>query len=97
MLEGNYYGTPKPLNNNYILAKNEDITNDFKSLCLPGLHPRSEGKRKRNRSNVEAMAGKNLSHDSIIGNQDSRKGTFLLVEWYDRVLVCVFKIDSIFH
>jgi hypothetical protein len=29
------------------------------SVFLPGAHPSSEGKRRRNRSNVEAMAAKN--------------------------------------
>lgn len=29
--------------------------NDYKGAILPGLHPSSEGKRRRNRSNVEAL------------------------------------------
>ena len=30
---------------------------------IPGQHPSSEGKRRRNRSNVEAMAAKHLDHE----------------------------------
>ncbi|XP_075552156.1 membrane associated guanylate kinase, WW and PDZ domain containing protein magi isoform X4 [Dermacentor variabilis] len=41
--EGNHYGTPKP---------------QEEGLLLPGAHPSSEGKRRRNRSNVEAMTAK---------------------------------------
>lgn len=41
---------------------------------FPGAHPSSEGKRKRNRSNVEAMAAKNNlelePNDMLIGNGD---------------------------
>ncbi|XP_077539451.1 membrane associated guanylate kinase, WW and PDZ domain containing protein magi isoform X4 [Haemaphysalis longicornis] len=44
--EGNHYGTPKP--------QEEGL--------LPGAHPSSEGKRRRNRSNVEAMTAKS-SHE----------------------------------
>ena len=35
---------------------------------FPGAHPSSEGKRKRNRSNVEAMAAKNMEPESTTGN-----------------------------
>lgn len=46
--EGNHYGTPKP--------------QEEGGLLLPGAHPSSEGKRRRNRSNVEAMTAKS-SHE----------------------------------
>ena len=32
-------------------------------INFPGAHPSSEGKRRRNRSNVEAMTAKNLQED----------------------------------
>merc|ERR1719411_1607665 len=32
-------------------------------IHFPGAHPSSEGKRRRNRSNVEAMTAKNLQDD----------------------------------
>jgi hypothetical protein len=35
---------------------------------IPGVHPSSEGKRKRNRSNVEAMAAKNMEPDATGGH-----------------------------
>merc|ERR1719357_1753918 len=46
--DGNHYGTPKP---------SPDSPTKTDSV-IPGAHPSSEGKRKRNRSNVEAMAAK---------------------------------------
>ncbi|KAA0186624.1 hypothetical protein HAZT_HAZT006203, partial [Hyalella azteca] len=56
--EGNHYGTPKP--------PSQPLTSDPRNQSgpktsssagiLPGAHPSSEGKRRRNRSNVEAMA-----------------------------------------
>ncbi|KAF2361077.1 PDZ domain [Trinorchestia longiramus] len=58
--EGNHYGTPKP--------PSQPSTSDPRNQSgggangssaagiLPGAHPSSEGKRRRNRSNVEAMA-----------------------------------------
>lgn len=35
---------------------------------FPGVHPSSEGKRKRNRSNVEAMAAKNMEPEATGGH-----------------------------
>lgn len=69
---GNYYGTPKPLRNNYLAVN--DKSDNVTSSNLPGLHPSSEGKRKRNRSNVEAMAAKDLDHNSVLSNGQDRKG-----------------------
>ena len=48
LFSGNHYGTPKP---------SPDSTSKTDTV-IPGAHPSSEGKRKRNRSNVEAMAAK---------------------------------------
>ncbi|XP_065215040.1 membrane-associated guanylate kinase, WW and PDZ domain-containing protein 2 isoform X2 [Planococcus citri] len=66
--EGNYYGTPKPLRNNYLAVNDKPSFENVTESYLPGIHPSSEGKRKRNRSNVEAMAAKDLDHSSIISN-----------------------------
>ena len=58
---GNHYGTPKPPkepkdpNSGPIQRSNSAIT------VLPGQHPSSEGKRKRNRSNIEATAKSPIS------------------------------------
>ncbi|XP_037088645.1 membrane-associated guanylate kinase, WW and PDZ domain-containing protein 1-like [Pollicipes pollicipes] len=52
--EGNHYGTPKPATEPS--AARQAVIGD---VLLPGRHPNSEGKRRRNRSNVEAMAAKN--------------------------------------
>ena len=50
---GNHYGTPKPAAEQS--AARPAVIGD---VILPGRHPNSEGKRRRNRSNVEAMAAK---------------------------------------
>ena len=42
------------------------------SSLFPGAHPSSEGKRKRNRSNVEAMTAKHMMNDDI--DDDSGNG-----------------------
>ena len=46
LYSGNHYGTPKPPGEG----------NSNRPVLLSGAHPSSEGKRRRNRSNVEAMA-----------------------------------------
>ena len=54
---GNHYGTPKP---------SKESTSFFRSsegLTFPGAHPSSEGKRRRNRSNVEAMTAKHVQQE----------------------------------
>lgn len=48
---GNYYGTPKPPHQP--LDKEAEPISD---MLRPGNHPSSEGKRRRNRSNVEALS-----------------------------------------
>ncbi|CAL8105229.1 unnamed protein product [Orchesella dallaii] len=61
---GNHYGTPKPwarLRGGGSDMDNVDGIsqsigeNSSKGPLLPGMHPSSEGKRRRNRSNVEAL------------------------------------------
>ncbi|XP_071514432.1 uncharacterized protein [Panulirus ornatus] len=49
---GNHYGTPKPPS----LPPDHLARGPGGTAVLPGAHPSSEGKRRRNRSNVEAMA-----------------------------------------
>ncbi|EEC12482.1 atrophin 1 interacting protein 1, aip1, putative, partial [Ixodes scapularis] len=62
--EGNHYGTPRP-----------QEEGPFPAL-LPGAHPSSEGKRRRNRSNVEAMTAKSVAQDPPHGTlQDARNGS----------------------
>ncbi len=57
---------------------NKDATKTVDSQCLPGIHPSSEGKRKRNRSNVEAMTTKDLNHDMVLNNaENSIKSKFV--------------------
>ncbi|KAF8768407.1 Membrane-associated guanylate kinase like protein [Argiope bruennichi] len=57
--EGNHYGTPMPPKDNYHSPmKRSNSIGPSNSLVLPGAHASSEGKRRRNRSNVEAMASK---------------------------------------
>lgn len=53
---GNHYGTPKPPSLPPDVARGP-----AGSAVLPGAHPSSEGMRRRNRSNVEAMAANTTS------------------------------------
>nr|XP_042895445.1 membrane-associated guanylate kinase, WW and PDZ domain-containing protein 3 isoform X1 [Parasteatoda tepidariorum]XP_042895446.1 membrane-associated guanylate kinase, WW and PDZ domain-containing protein 3 isoform X2 [Parasteatoda tepidariorum] len=59
LYEGNHYGTPMPPKDNYYspMRRNNSI-GQSNNLIFPGAHASSEGKRRRNRSNVEAMASK---------------------------------------
>ncbi|XP_066948229.1 membrane-associated guanylate kinase, WW and PDZ domain-containing protein 1-like isoform X7 [Macrobrachium rosenbergii] len=50
--KSNHYGTPKPPS----LPPDHLTRGAVGGGVLPGAHPSSEGKRRRNRSNVEAMA-----------------------------------------
>jgi len=58
--DGNHYGTPRPSGDSSVRPE-----------VVPGQHPSSEGKRRRNRSNVEAMASKHLDQDNNGGSPDS--------------------------
>ncbi len=53
-LSGNHYGTPKPSKESTSSSRSSE------GLTFPGAHPSSEGKRRRNRSNVEAMTAKHF-------------------------------------
>nr|CAD7456781.1 unnamed protein product [Timema tahoe] len=72
---GNHYGTPKPSKEQPVSppqssgsSSNLNIVGLTLGGLFPGAHPSSEGKRKRNRSNVEAMAAKNMEPELIGGN-----------------------------
>lgn len=58
-LAGNHYGTPKPPS----LPPDHLARTSSGGAVLPGAHPSSEGKRRRNRSNVEAMAANTSSSE----------------------------------
>ncbi|CAM1323212.1 Uncharacterised protein g8324 [Pycnogonum litorale] len=66
--EGNHYGTPKPTKDNSSATQKLEQSSEDTSVLLPGAHPSSEGKRKRNRSNVEAMAAHSVDPNSTPGN-----------------------------
>ena len=72
---GNHYGTPKPSKEPLVSPPHSSCPNSNLSsgglvlgALIPGVHPSSEGKRKRNRSNVEAMAAKNMEPDPTGGH-----------------------------
>ncbi|KAJ9598628.1 hypothetical protein L9F63_010698, partial [Diploptera punctata] len=79
--EGNHYGTPKPSKEPPVSPPQSSGSNsNLSSVGLvlgglfPGAHPSSEGKRKRNRSNVEAMAAKNMEPESTTSNNLINEG-----------------------
>jgi hypothetical protein len=74
LIAGNHYGTPKPskeskpTGTNSVTSRLPDegsssTPSSGGAINFPGAHPSSEGKRRRNRSNVEAMTAKNLQED----------------------------------
>ncbi|GIY15251.1 membrane-associated guanylate kinase, WW and PDZ domain-containing protein 1 [Caerostris extrusa] len=57
--DGNHYGTPKPLEECPLpVSRPNSYSNNNCNNVIPGIHPSSEGKRRRNRSSVEAMTAK---------------------------------------
>ncbi|XP_026277849.2 membrane-associated guanylate kinase, WW and PDZ domain-containing protein 1 isoform X2 [Frankliniella occidentalis] len=62
--EGNHYGTPKPSKELQNGSAPSNSVNLNAAGIFPGAHPSSEGKRRRNRSNVEAMAAKSTEPES---------------------------------
>jgi hypothetical protein len=75
-VSGNHYGTPKPpkeAQTSLIRATSDAASSSATSAVsfFPGAHPSSEGKRKRNRSNVEAMTAKHFQNDN---DEDSGGG-----------------------
>lgn len=55
------------------LSLTKPLFGDSETVCLPGLHPSSEGKRRRNRSNVEAMSAKDMHHDDMVSNNQANR------------------------
>lgn len=80
---GNHYGTPKPSKEPPVSPPQSSGSNANLSSAglvlgalFPGAHPSSEGKRKRNRSNVEAMAAKNMEPEPVGGHNLINDGNF---------------------
>jgi atrophin-1 interacting protein 1/endothelial cell adhesion protein len=86
IFKGNHYGTPKPWANRLIRNANTHLSStdgghgagdNNKSTMLPGIHPSSEGKRRRNRSNVEALgAGDDDPPSPNLNNSSSLPTTY---------------------
>ena len=89
---GNHYGTPKPskeskttgpssissriLDEGSTTSTTPGNSSTSGGINFPGAHPSSEGKRRRNRSNVEAMTAKNFQEDlekDDIANTNGKK------------------------
>lgn len=74
---GNQYGTPKPSKEPYVSLPQSigaaGVPGSGANIVFPGAHPSSEGKRKRNRSNVEAMAAKSVQDQPSNGPNSSGK------------------------
>ncbi|KAK2177076.1 hypothetical protein NP493_619g01026 [Ridgeia piscesae] len=69
LFDGNHYGTPKPPKDP-LQPSPFRRTNSMGTL-LPGQTPSSEGKRRRNRSNIETgTLSKQLPNQSDIGSRD---------------------------
>uniref|UniRef100_H2ZDG4 Uncharacterized protein n=1 Tax=Ciona savignyi TaxID=51511 RepID=H2ZDG4_CIOSA len=68
--EGNYYGTPKPspVPLSPPIVRRSNSAND-----LPGMHPSSDGKRRRNRSNIEQQ-----NHVFPPNNKETDKKTLMV-------------------
>jgi hypothetical protein len=77
IIAGNHYGTPKPPKEPPASAQNMSGGSIIGGI-FPGAHPSSEGKRKRNRSNVEAMSSKTMEPDlpSQMGSNESKTPGF---------------------
>jgi len=78
IVTGNHYGTPKPSRepNGNVPQSGDGETNV--NWFMPGAHPSSEGKRRRNRSNVEAMSSKDMESAALetCNGQDSGKNSW---------------------
>lgn len=85
-MTGNHYGTPKPSQEPPVSPPQSSGSNTNLSSSglvleplFPGAHPSSEGKRKRNRSNVEAMAAKSMEPEVTGGHNLVNDGKFSFV------------------
>ncbi|XP_067134043.1 membrane-associated guanylate kinase, WW and PDZ domain-containing protein 1-like isoform X4 [Centruroides vittatus] len=89
-LPGNHYGTPKPHKETPTTPpRRTNSIGNSSGIILPGAHPSSEGKRRRNRSNVEAMAAKSVdptdsSDCSLLGQQPNTRSSTPLSTWSAR-------------
>ena len=52
------------------------------NVNFPGAHPSSEGKRRRNRSNVEAMTAKHLQDDDSKDDLNHHGKKYSLLVWH---------------
>ncbi|XP_023222046.1 membrane-associated guanylate kinase, WW and PDZ domain-containing protein 2-like isoform X3 [Centruroides sculpturatus] len=86
----NHYGTPKPHKETPTTPpRRTNSIGNSSGIILPGAHPSSEGKRRRNRSNVEAMAAKSVdptdsSDCSLLGQQPNTRSSTPLSAWSAR-------------
>ena len=103
---GNHYGTPKPSKESKpsgssstpsrLPDESSTLTSSSTGgISFPGAHPSSEGKRRRNRSNVEAMTAKNFQEElekDNLGSTQSKNSCSVLK--YNKVIFphCVFKL-----
>lgn len=74
--EGNHYGTPKPSKEPPSGPASSNGVVPATAGLFPGAHPSSEGKRRRNRSNVEAMAAKSTEAEPAHANADAQHHKF---------------------
>lgn len=102
LVTGNHYGTPKPSQEPPVSPPQSSGSNANLSSGLvlgplfPGAHPSSEGKRKRNRSNVEAMAAKNMEPEVTGGHNLVNDGNFSYVLLIMLPLVFECSVRSMF-
>ena len=81
LFTGNHYGTPKPSKDSVQKSiegppgPNSNLHGGVSNVNFPGAHPSSEGKRRRNRSNVEAMTAKHSQNDSESSSQNQNSET----------------------
>ncbi|XP_054711922.1 membrane-associated guanylate kinase, WW and PDZ domain-containing protein 1-like [Uloborus diversus] len=73
--EGNHYGTPKPPEECPLSNSRPSNYSNNNSNIIPGIHPSSEGKRRRNRSSVEAMTAKTEQNESSGFDHPSKGST----------------------
>ena len=78
-IPGNHYGTPKPpkepLQTSPFRRTNSMGALADQRVIAPGQHPSSEGKRRRNRSNVDApsSSNKNSPNEELVPPPLARK------------------------
>ena len=78
-VSGNHYGTPKPSKESSTSSRSSE------GLTFPGAHPSSEGKRRRNRSNVEAMTSKHFQDDK--DEMEHTNGNQFILNSFDKLIL----------